>query len=265
MKKLDVKMAMLLSVMCLIGGLFVVPYQLELLRLTLNPSDYAVTIGDMPFSLSVLTMISSIQIWILSFIIAFAGIKVARRTGFSFSVLQSICEKGKKVALNGKSFWLSVVFGAITGFIIVGADKFYFRQLIPELSKSEPETSLIGLTAGVFYGGVFEEILMRLLLMSLLVWGLSKLFNRKKDRIDGWIYWISIMIATLVFAAGHLPITATLFGELTRTILFRCFLLNGIGGLFFGYLYWKRGLEYSIISHMFAHITMQLLFYPLFY
>ncbi|WP_191562229.1 hypothetical protein [Metabacillus idriensis] len=48
-------------------------------------------------------------------------------------------------------------------------------------------------------------------------------------------------------------------------ILVRCFLLNGIGGLFFGYLYWKKGFEYAVLSHMFAHISLQLLFIPLFY
>ena len=119
--------------------------------------------------------------------------------------------------------------------------------------------------AGIFYGGIFEEVLMRLLVMSLLVWVFHKIFTRKKENIPGWNYWLSIIIAASLFAAGHLPATTMFFGELTGILIFRCFLLNGIGGLFFGYLYWKKGLEYSIIAHMFTHVTMQLIFTPLFY
>ena len=265
MKRIDVKIALLLSVICFVGGFFLVPYQLESFQSLLNSSDYAKTLEEIPFSTSVLTIISSFQVGIISFIIAFAGLKIARRTGLSFSYFQSIFEKGKKATLKSKSVWLALSFGAITGFVNIGADKYYFRQLIPELGDLTPETSLIGMLAGMFYGGIFEEVLMRLLVMSLLVWVFHKIFTRKKENIPGWNYWLSIIIAAGLFAAGHLPATTMFFGELTGILIFRCFLLNGIGGLFFGYLYWKKGLEYSIIAHMFTHITMQLIFTPLFY
>ena len=132
------------------------------------------------------------------------------------------------------------MFGAITGFVNIGADKYYFRQLIPEIGDLTPETSLIGMLFGIFYGGIFEEVLMRLLVMSLLVWVFHKIFTRKKENIPGWNYWLSIIIATGLFAAGHFTATTMFFGELTGILIFRCFLLNGIGGLFFGYLYWKK-------------------------
>lgn len=265
MKSIDVKIALLLSAICFIGGFFLVPYQLESFQLLLNSSDYAKILEDMPFSTSVLTIISSFQVGIISFIIAFVGLKIARKTGFSFIYFEAIFEKGKRATLKSNSLWLALCFGAITGFVIIGADKYYFRHFIPEIGQSTPETSLIGMFAGMFYGGVFEEVLMRLFFMSLLVWIFHKIFTRKKEIIPGWNYWLSIIIAAFIFAAGHLPTTITLFGDLTGIIIFRCFLLNGIGGLFFGYLYWKKGLEYAIIAHMFAHITMQLLFIPLFY
>ncbi|WP_428911481.1 CPBP family glutamic-type intramembrane protease [Niallia sp. Krafla_26] len=265
MKKIDLKIALLLATICFAGGLLLVPYQLDTLRLMNGPVDYAKIIGEIPLPISVLTLISAVQLSIISFILAFLGLKVARKTGFSFSILESILKKGKKVVFHGKSIWLSVLFGAITGFILAGADKFYFQNLIPKLANSEPEISLLGLFAGVLYGGVFEEILMRLLFMSLLVWGLQKVFNRNKEKNDGWIYWFSNFIAAIAFAAGHLPATKMFFGELTGILILRCFLINGIGGIFWGFLYWKKGLEYAIISHMFAHITMQLLFIPLFY
>jgi hypothetical protein len=38
------------------------------------------------------------------------------------------------------------------------------------------------------------------------------------------------------------------------TVLVRGVLLNGIYGTLFGYLYWKRGLESSMISHLTADL-----------
>ncbi len=265
MKNVDLKIALLLSAFCFVAGFFVVPYQLQALEIFLSTSELKDMMGDQSMPIGVLSLITSLQLSITSFVAAFVGIKLARKTGFIFTFFESIFEKGKKTILNRNSFFLSLLFGVITGFVIVGSDKFYFLSQIPQLGESVPQFSLIGMIAGVLSGGVFEEILLRLFLMSLLVWVLHKVFNRKGEKIPGWCYWIAIILAALLFAAGHLPLTSMLFGDLTVMILYRCFLLNGLGGLLFGYLYWKKGLEYSIIAHMFLHLSMQLLFIPLLY
>jgi membrane protease YdiL (CAAX protease family) len=31
---------------------------------------------------------------------------------------------------------------------------------------------------------------------------------------------------------------------------------NSVGGLVFGWLYWKKGLESAFIAHIFAHVAM---------
>jgi membrane protease YdiL (CAAX protease family) len=36
----------------------------------------------------------------------------------------------------------------------------------------------------------------------------------------------------------------------------RAIVLNGIGGLVFGWLYWKKGLEYAIAAHFIADIVL---------
>ena len=67
------------------------------------------------------------------------------------------------------------------------------------------------------------------------------------------------IIAALLFAAGHLPSTMQMFGEITPMILLRCFLLNGVGGLVFGYLYRKYGIQYSMMAHAGAHIVWKII------
>ncbi|MDB4228189.1 CPBP family glutamic-type intramembrane protease [Flavobacteriaceae bacterium] len=31
---------------------------------------------------------------------------------------------------------------------------------------------------------------------------------------------------------------------------------NSVGGIIFGWIYWKKGLESAMIAHIFAHILM---------
>ena len=99
--------------------------------------------------------------------------------------------------------------------------------------------------------------------MSLFVLILWKLFARSKDNmnIPSGIYSAAIVLAAALFAAGHIPVTIQTIG-LSTPILIRCFVLNGIGGIGFGYLYWKHGLAYAMVAHAAAHVFMQLVFMP---
>jgi hypothetical protein len=38
-------------------------------------------------------------------------------------------------------------------------------------------------------------------------------------------------------------------------LLVRCFLLNGVGGLWFGRLYRKYGLSYAMLAHALFHVV----------
>lgn len=157
----------------------------------------------------------------------------------------------------------AVLIGLTAAFIITASDKFIFAEYLP------PQTayvfSPIYFAAGVLYGGIIEEILLRLLVMSLFVLILWKLFAKSKDNltIPNKVYIAAIILAAALFAAGHIPVTIQTIG-LSTPILIRCFVLNGVGGIGFGYLYWKHGLAYSMVAHAAAHVFMQLVFMPVF-
>ena len=153
--------------------------------------------------------------------------------------------------------------GIVLGLIIIGSDRFYFQHQIAIMAENIPQSSFLGLMAGILYGGVIEEILIRLFLMSLIVWISMKVLKVDKDNLSKGVFWFSIILTSLIFALGHLPVTKMIYGEITGLLMLRAILLNGIGGLIFGYLYWKIGFEYAVISHSFAHISMQLIFIPL--
>ncbi len=94
--------------------------------------------------------------------------------------------------------------------------------------------------------------------MSLVVFIVSKMFFRNKKEIPTLVFVIANILSALLFAAGHLPSTATMT-TLTPVIIIRCFLFNGGLGIAFGYLYRKYNIRYAIISHGLCHLIADIL------
>ena len=111
--------------------------------------------------------------------------------------------------------------------------------------------------ASVTYGGVIEEVMLRLFFMSLIAYILNIVFNKNRE-ITNTILIVANIISALLFAAGHLPATIMTIG-LTPMILFRCFLLNGGIGLQFGRLYRKYGIYYAMLAHAGCHILSKII------
>ena len=95
---------------------------------------------------------------------------------------------------------------------------------------------------------------MSLFVMSLFCWIVWKLFAGKQETVFGWVFVTGNILASLLFAAGHLPATVSLFQGLDILIVLRCFVLNGLPGFCFGLLYQKYGLQYAIFCHMACHL-----------
>ena len=115
--------------------------------------------------------------------------------------------------------------------------------------------------ASVLYGGVIEELMLRLFLMSLIGFLLWKLFFRKRETAPTGVIIAANILAAILFAAGHLPATAMLFGQITPLLLFRCFLLNGGFGLLLGWIYRKFGIQYAMLSHATLHMVSKLIWF----
>ena len=124
--------------------------------------------------------------------------------------------------------------------------------------KPEQEAAWKGFLAS-FYGGINEEILLRLCVMSFLVW-LGRFVS--KTTAGGptlTVLWIANILAALLFGLGHLPATSALV-PLTPLVVTRALVLNGLIGVGFGYLYFKHGLESAMISHFSADLVLHVLF-----
>ena len=109
-----------------------------------------------------------------------------------------------------------------------------------------------------FYGGIVEEILLRLLVMSFFVW-LGRFVSRTAEgKPTAAVIWIANILAAVLFGLGHLPTTALLV-PLTPLVVTRAVVLNGLIGVAAGWLYWKRGLEAAMISHFSGDLILHVL------
>jgi membrane protease YdiL (CAAX protease family) len=89
----------------------------------------------------------------------------------------------------------------------------------------------------------------------LLAWFFNKIGKTTEAKSNNFIMWTSIIFASILFGFGHLPVTASLI-EIIPIMVARAVILNGIGGIIFGWLYWRKGLESAIISHFSADVVL---------
>ena len=145
---------------------------------------------------------------------------------------------------------------------ILSLDAWTFARWIPALDGYYAAAGAFDAPtwiASILYGGVIEEIMMRLFVMSLLALLGWKLFFRQRENVPTGVLIGANILSALAFAAGHLPSTAAAFGALTPLLLLRCFLLNGAAGLVFGRFYRKYGIQYAMLSHALLHIVSRLI------
>ncbi len=246
MKNKDLKYSLIFTLVGIIAGGILGYYQVLIATDELK-SQLSAQLG----SLEMLIVVTAIQAAVFTFISTFFGLKLARRLNLRLYA-----------KLDTSSMILVSVIAFIISFVITFSDKFIFATYLPEAENYQ--FSLLYFISSLLYGGIIEELMLRLFFMSLLIWIGWKLFAKSKDSlaIPSWIYISGIIVAAILFGLGHLPATAQLM-DLSAPIVIRAIVLNGIGGIGFGYLYWKVGLSHAMYAHMLTHIINQLIFMPL--
>ena len=189
-------------------------------------------------------LIVTMQTLLYALVLGFFGYILSEKTGLM-----------KPMKLEKKPVVTTLGLALLAG-LLLSTDILYFSHHVPQVATLYQEApSFAYWVASILYGGVIEEVMLRLFMMSLIVFLAWKVFFRREANPPTGIIVAANIIAALLFAAGHLPSTMQMFGKITPMILQRCFLLNGAGGLVFGYLYRKYGIQYSMMAHAGAHIV----------
>ena len=226
----------------LVGGFFVGLYQLDS-----YPEEIRQEIAAQGIDPVLLGIITAVQAAGYGLILGTVGILLGKKTG--------LWKDERKLAK--KPLIITAIVAILGGMLLILSDLLFFGNYSDAIRESyavKPTVTYI--FAAVVYGGVIEEVMLRLFFMSLLAFLLQKLFRKGSGTTSVLI--AANLIAALLFAAAHLPATAMLM-DLTPMILFRCFLLNGGLGLAFGWLYRKFGLRYAMLAHAGCHVVSKLI------
>ena len=246
------KTLLFFAVVGLVGGFFTGIYMLDSYPLELRQQLLSELekegLGQFPADL-VLAVTSAIQSLGYGLVLGAIGIFLGKKTGLW---------KDEK-NITKKPLIAAILVSVIGGLALILPDIFFFgrhSQAIMDAYAVKP--TIPYLLATVTYGAVIEEVMLRLFWMTLVAFLLHKLFERGKEKPSALVLVIANVISAVLFAAGHLPMTLTTIGS-SAIIIFRCFLLNGIFGLAFGWLYRKWGLRYAMIAHGGCHIISKLI------
>lgn len=190
-----------------------------------------------------------VQSTIMFAVLIFIGLFLAKRTGLGTPVLEDYFD-GKTIALSRvlQLLKLGIACGIVVGIAIVVVDALCFSRVALSLMGVFRPAVWKGFLAS-FYGGISEEILLRLFLVTTLAWIFLKI------RQSAWSMWAAIIVTAIVFGLGHLPMTASLI-TVTPVVVARAVILNGIAGMAFGWLYWKKGLETAMVAHFTTDIVL---------
>lgn len=238
------KYILFLTIFGLVGGYFTGLYSVEI-----TSPEMLEQVVQQVGSVEMVILITTVQSLLYAMVCGLLGKFLAKKVGLWRE--SWVLERNPLIA--------TAVVGTITGCALILFDLFWFNNEAEVIRQSyEAKPTLNYIIASLTYGGVIEEVMLRLFWVSLIAFMMQKLFARGKEEVAPAILITANVIAALLFAAGHLPATVMSIG-LNPVIIFRCFLLNGGAGLLFGRLYRKYGIHYAMLGHALAHVVSKLI------
>jgi membrane protease YdiL (CAAX protease family) len=226
------KIFFLLWILCIIGSWSVLPY---VRYLEIAPSSLPIL---------KLFLFTTIQAVLFFALICWLSFKILPKTDLHPFVYKNPLQR--------------IVYPAIISGVLVGLAVFLFDKTLfaSSLLSGMHPPFWAGALASI-YGGVNEEVLLRLFLFTLIYFALNKCFRIGANKRMP-VLWATNILVALIFGAGHLPAALKLALPSTFEI-FRVLFLNGVAGLVFGWLYWSRGLWAAIAAHFVTDLMIHVL------
>jgi hypothetical protein len=214
---------------------------------------YSEKLATISIPLPLLIVLQAVQGGVLLGGATALGLILGRKVGLTTPLLDALENKcGAMVAI--KRILPLALLGGSVAFVVVVLSLPVFMPYLPAPSHRVNIAPWKGLLASL-YGGIDEEIFLRLFLMTLLAWLLSLKWRSKEGSVGKAVLLTANVIAALAFGAGHLPGMAAV-RPLTPAVVAMVLSLNGTGGIILGSLYISRGLEAAMVAHFFADILL---------
>jgi Type II CAAX prenyl endopeptidase Rce1-like len=244
------KYAIALSLVSIVGCILVVPFSADLLGQT----------ETQPFVKALMPIIMTIEVVIesvLSLLMILLGLGLGRSLGLVWPPLDGWDSGTDRSRRFRWALVLATVLGVISGAAIIGLG----HAMDPLLKSDKPITMpswWVCLIASLG-AGIREEVWLRLGVMTFFVWVGVKLTRRTAP--DAVTIWAANLLACVLFGAMHLPQAFAFFGVQAPLVAY-VLIANGVPGLVFGWLYWRKGIIAAMVSHAVADIVTKVV-YPL--
>ncbi len=201
---------------------------------------------------SVLIVISMTQNLILVAIAAAVGIALAHRVGLQAPFFETLVSGGAVLGALRPQIAPTLIGGVGGAIVFIAAYYVVFRPRLDDqtVKAMEDLRAGLGIWSRILYGGIYEEILTRWGLMTLLVWLGALLAGGPAPAV----VWIAIVISGVLFGLGHLPAHLAAGCKKTPLFLAAMISLNLWAALIFGWLFWQYGLLSAILAHMIFHL-----------
>lgn len=239
----------LLLIASLLGAAAAIPLVLEVFRPLIQNAP------PIPIPLPLLVAIGVAENLLLFGVVIGIGLLLSRKMGLGAPLIESWLYHEHLPARARDSFKSGALVGIAVG-IVLGIIILAVAPHMPDLPFVRAARAPIWKRLLVcFYGGIDEEVLTRLFLLSLFAWLGLRIFQKQKTRLSPATFWIANVLVAVLFGLGHLPAAAKVM-QITPEVILLALALNGIAAVSFGYLYWKRGLESAMIAHFCADFVV---------
>jgi membrane protease YdiL (CAAX protease family) len=208
-----------------------------------------------PFPLPLLIFIGVVQNLVLLGLFVGVGLLLADKVGLGPRLIQS----WRKGEFSVDQLW-SVLSSGIGSGVLVGVVLLTIMLILVSYLPNLPFVAAAKISIWkrfllCFYGGLYEEILSRLFLLSLFAWLINRSWRKKRGYLSGKAFWSANLIVAILFGLGHLP-SASLLMPITALVVVAALTLNGFAALVLGWLYRQRGLEAAMIAHFVADFVI---------
>ncbi len=212
-------------------------------------------LSQVPLPRPALLALLTVQPLLLTAALTALGLWLAPGVGLGTPLLDAwLAREPEAAARIRRALAPALVLGATAALVVAGLDGTLFRgaaQTLQAGAASSP-AAWQGLLASL-YGGVVEELPLRLGVMTLLVWLGARL--TRQTRPGPATLWAANVLTALLFGLGHLPATAAL-APLTGALVLRAVVLNGLPGLLYGWLYMRHSWLAAAGAHLATNVVL---------